>query len=246
VGHLERNEERCVTDPTPSPERPDRQQLAFTREQSHLVQVLRSRDGQFRTKIAEMYIGALHAVAEVSNPERHSQAAQSIRELLDKLSRQHDGSVIQLERTWASDYLGQIASDLEKAWENSQCYDRTERAWAGEIDSSLRRLLMRVEEAVHKHRSNPRNREVQRRFLRGLEPPAQPLPSDEEEQLLEQWKRFDKFFQDVAHHNRFPDAQEFEQRLGECTTFLLARLRLTTSATLTLLDELIAEAESDA
>jgi hypothetical protein len=135
-------------------------ELAFTREQGHLIQVLRSRDGQFRTRTAEMYVGALYAMGQPSNPERLSQAGQSIRELLEKLSRQHDGPAIQLERTWASDHLGNIASDLQNACDSSRCYDRAERAWRGEIDTPLQRLLLRVEEAISKHRSNPGNREA--------------------------------------------------------------------------------------
>jgi hypothetical protein len=227
-----------MTDSAPS--------LILEREQDFLLRVLRSRDGRFRTRIAEMYLGALHVLAHRDNPERLSQAAQSMRELLDRLSRQHEGEPIQLKKTWASDYIQSIGGDLDAARKESKCYDQIANGWRGVIDSPLERLLHAVSQAVGMHRSNPGNAEVERRFLRGLEPPSDPLPSDREKELLGQWRSHAKYFQDVAHHRAYPPQEDFERRMSACTSFLLARLRPTAFTTLQLLDELISEAESDA
>ena len=140
--------------PTPTPP------LGLEQEQDYLLRVLRIRDGRFRTRIAEMYLGALEAVRS-ENPERLSHAAHSMRELLEKLARQHEGEPIQLRKTLASDYIRSIARDLDTARQQSRCYDALERLWQGEIDAPVAGLLRVVVEAVEKHRSNPGNAEVE-------------------------------------------------------------------------------------
>jgi hypothetical protein len=220
--------------------------LVLEQEQDYLLKVLRSRDGRFRTRIAEMYLGALHALGYRDNPERFSQAAQSMRELFDKLARQHEGEAIQLPKTWASDHMKAIGASLDSARKDSKCYEPAGDSWRGEIDPPVEDLLRSISKAVEKHRSNPGNAEVERRFLRGLEPAADPLPPDREGELLGQWRKYSKYFQDVAHHVQYPSASEFEQQMKDCTSFLLARLKLTAYTTLQLLDELISEEESNA
>jgi hypothetical protein len=91
--------------------------------------------------IAEMYLGALHALIRGDNPERFSQAAQSMREVLEKLARQHEGVPIQLTKTLARDYIRSIGAGLDTTREQSKCYDGAEECWRGEIDPPLEKLL---------------------------------------------------------------------------------------------------------
>ena len=174
------------------------------------------------------------------NPERVSQSAHSMREVLEKLTREVGA------KTWASSYLNTIGVELDAARERSKCFDKTAQTWSGEIDSALQQLLAEVTDYVAKHRANPSNSAVEKEFLRGLEPPTEPLPEDRLNALAREWRDFSKYFQDVAHHNESPTVEEFTRRLDDCTRFLLSRLRLTAYGTRQALDDIIAEAEADA
>ncbi len=55
-------------------------------KQQELVDALREKEKD-GLKIADWYLGALHALANRSNPDRIAQAAHSLRELLEKIPR---------------------------------------------------------------------------------------------------------------------------------------------------------------
>jgi hypothetical protein len=237
-----------VTDLTPSSE--PTEIVSLSQEQDYLLRALRVRDGRFASRTESIFLGAVIVLAQRGNPERFSQSAQSVRELLERLSRQNDGETIQLQRTKASEYLHSMASALDSAKGESRCFVTEGNDWRGEVDDPLRNLLVHVDSVVTRHRETARNSEIEKRFLRELDPPADHEPSQQYtatlDQRARQWRAFSKRFQDVAHHNVYPTAAQYGTLLNECTAFLLERLHRTSDARLEELDKLIAEAERDA
>src|SRR5687768_1740148 len=61
----------------------------LTGEQIALIEALNDRD----TRLGPIYLGAVRALLDATNPERVPQAAHSIRELLEKLPRWIDAPV---------------------------------------------------------------------------------------------------------------------------------------------------------
>jgi hypothetical protein len=221
----------------------------LTREQERLLTSLRARDGRFGSRVGDMYLGALVVCSQMDNPERLSQAAQSMRELLEKLPRQLDDAPVQVPGTKASDRLHSLSSELTKTRTSSNCYDRASKGWKlGEkLDIILARLLERLEETIHQHTTNPKNRDVNRHFIKKLEPATDPLGSDREDELLKEWRRLDSYFQGVAHHYLETTPAVFEEYISTCTSFLLERVRLVTTFTnFQQIDAAIEEVERDA
>lgn len=60
--------------------------LELTSKQRNVIDILRTAKSQ-KYSLADWYLGAIYAVKNVYNPDRFSQAAQSLRELLEKLPR---------------------------------------------------------------------------------------------------------------------------------------------------------------
>lgn len=220
--------------------------IALGKLEEQLLSALRTRDGRFDTRLADMYLGALYALSRADNPERFSQAAQSMRELLEKLAIQFDGAPAGVSLEWASDQIKSIESELLKAREKSRCFDGTPKRWSGEIDQIVRRLLIRVERAVDRRRAAPTWRDHQRRFLGATDTHGGELTEEQETAILEEWKRFNKFFQGTAHHKFEPTPLAFERMMYECNEFVLARIRVTTFTRITQLDEIVTDAERDA
>jgi hypothetical protein len=190
-----------------------------------------------------MYLGALQALSQSNNPERLPHVAHSMRELLEKLPLYYEGAPTRAWGTVASDHLGNIAQGLQEAQNGSKSYDSATDKWDGVIDSPLAKFLRTIVKALSAQTAKLTKKDVNRQFLRKLDPLGQPLPTDREEQLLQNWKEYDKFFQDVAHHRLYPDETEFGRIMSLCTQLLLDQLRTRTFVTFDALDKIIAEAE---
>lgn len=195
--------------------------------------------------LGSMYHGALITLSGPLNPERLSQAAHSLRELLDNLPRYCDvpddiephsqlkNKVIGLQGVWRK---------FTNAWSSPG----TNR-WEGEIDGSLGRFLRACERFfVWFADSFLLHRERVVSVLRSFDPGGMPMPATLEDQVFDEWKRLRDFFLDVLHHRVTPNEVELKNRLADLEAFLLERLRPRTFADFEDLDQIIEEGESHA
>ncbi len=93
--------------------------LELTRQQRDVVQVLHSKEDA-RYSLSQWYLGALYALNNNYNPDCISQAAQSLREFLEKLPR------VVLENDWQVDSYNvpenrrDISARIAKGWRQSE------------------------------------------------------------------------------------------------------------------------------
>ena len=73
-----------MSDIIPNQEQPT--PLVLTHEQRAVLEALKSKETE-KYPLSKWYLGALYALANPHNPDRISQAAQSLRELVEKLPR---------------------------------------------------------------------------------------------------------------------------------------------------------------
>ena len=92
--------------------------------ESKLPQALRAKD----ESLARMYRGPIAVLAHVGNPDRHPQAAHSLRELMEKMPK-----LLDVATPAHNERLGAKVRDLQTCWEkacrNSAAHDGGE--WRG-------------------------------------------------------------------------------------------------------------------
>lgn len=221
--------------------------LLLTSEEGRLLDVLRGRDAAHGSRLSDVYIGALYALRNQENPERHVQAAHSMRELFEKLPIQFEGAPVRAPGAKASDHLAVIATELGKAKRHSGSYHEADDRWNGTIDEPLSRALRRIADRIDKHaEASLSRRELARTFLRAQDPLRQPLPNPSEESALDGWQKFNSYFQAVSHHNRQPNEEEFAGHMHDCALYLLGRVTGSSAQTLKVLDDIIGEGEPNA
>jgi hypothetical protein len=195
-------------------------------------------------ELADRYLGACVTLTTTGNPENLTQAAHSLRELINELHRIGDIPVKS-----AGGRLGDKFDAMTKKWEkakrNSACYSE-ERGWAGEIDDHAKRGFGAVDTAIDWQAANrPRWRDQFRTTIRELDAARDQLPGWLEDTFVDQWDKTRDYFVDVAHHRRSTTSEEFTAVLSSFETFVLDRLKPRTFEEHEELDQLISEAEDD-
>lgn len=213
-----------------------------TRDQAELIEVLRTRDNAGRLRLVEMFIGALKVKSDRENPDGRAQSAQSMRELLDKLTLEIDGAVLRAELPDISSQLSRIIDAYAAARDSSKAYDRTTQVWRGEIDTPFRNVIRQIEAAIDFKKQFISKKERSRKFFKTL-PLGQAADTEKQAAFAKRWSELDIFFQNVAHHRHFPDESTFDSRFDECTAMLLDHLRPPVSDVLNALDRIVEEAE---
>jgi|GEM_PF-3054751 len=195
-------------------------------------------------KYGNMYQGALFVLyghQSHQNPDRLSQAANSLRELMEKMARElpQKGN----PNFGPGDFKSYINSKLNEPW--NKVKEEYSSNWAGEIKSSLHSFLVEIESFfgwVHTFRP-PREKEAER-FINHLDS-RKTVSGNLVEIDLELWKQIRKFFEDVTHH-RNPDINEsrFIENLSSLESFLLNYLHPRTFENFATLDQIIQEGEN--
>lgn len=184
--------------------------------QAALVDALGDRD-----ELVTFYLGARRVLQDEANPDRHAQAAHSIRELLEKVPEYFDVPLGSAGRTMKSE-----AKNLSKSWsgaiKRSACHTNGE--WSGAIDGTLLKFLKKAASFFEwLQDERPPRTEQARAFMRKSDPSPQPMPETIEEIRLSEWNAYRDFFVSVAHH-RQDAVDEFERWMVECEDFLLKQL----------------------
>jgi len=179
-------------------------------------------------KSAEMYIGALHALTNSDNPERMSQCAQSVREMISRLTFVKDDA-----------NLGSKVKGLKEEWEkhkNRKACPKISGAFSFELEIFFRWV----------DQSRPSIRVQAEKVINFLDPMAAELPTDIQNEKVSKWLNFRKFFEDVAHHNRYPDEKDFKETFRDFELFFLDLLRPKTTESISKIEQLIKEGEANA
>ena len=176
--------------------------------QKQVWEALREKETE-KYPLSEWYRGALYALDNPYNPDRVSQAAQSLRELLEKLPRLIQGTDVQ--GGW-SGFRGMRRSIYERILQDKKCYPK---GWKGEkINVHLDKTLRKIENYLERNQQ-PTRREWIQRAVAAIDPMADRLSSKIQEakrdQLLYLWQRLEAF----THHNSEPNEEEFRKCLEE-------------------------------
>ena len=180
--------------------------LVLTSRQQAVLAALKSKETE-EHPLGDWYLGALYTLENTHNPDRVSQAAQSLRELVEKLPRvvrAMDAHVM------AFDFVGMrrgIDARLSKDKE------RYPEGWKDRvIDSRLDKTLRKVERYVELNRQPTRKEQLQR-AITNLDPMVDQLDGrireEKRNRLHDLWQRLEGF----AHHQRNPDVEKFRECL---------------------------------
>lgn len=188
-----------------------------------------------RRDLADMYIGALIALNASWNPDRISQAANSIRELIEKLPR----------------FLGKLPIPTDPADMKAQVRELSD-AWTGakenlQSDSPPsdrgRAFISKLDTFFNRFQHDwPTRKETGRIMLRALDPLPLPMPDVIEEERATLWRDLRTYFDGVAHH-RGSSTEEFASKLDALEDLLLHLLRPRTVEHQTQIEEIVREAE---
>ena len=190
-------------------------------QQRSLYESLAARD----SRLAAMYLGSVVVLKQAENPDRHAQAAQSIRELIEKLPRYLSLDVpVPADSSRLGDKLPPLVAAWEKVVEHPSW--STTKEWSGPIDAVMRRFLKRAREFFEWHKAErPVARKRTALVLRGLDPTRLPLPDPIEAMRVDEWLEYRDYCADVAHHRREPTTAEMDTWIASLEGFLLDRLR---------------------
>lgn len=183
-----------------------------------------------------MYLGALHAFATTTNPDRIAQTAQSARELMEKLPRR-----LGTEQARRGN-LKQQAQDLQTVWERyrGQVDTPTSELLGKTIDRPLLPVLLKVEEVVGwLERFAPGRKAEARVALREIDISGVDLPEHLIEENVNEWLRLRGFFDSAAHHGRTVSDADMERELAVLERFLSDRLIPETTEDLEAIDRIL-------
>ena len=164
--------------------------------------------------LSDWYLGALYALENPHNPDRVSQAAQSLRELVEKLPR-----VVQAMDAHgaAFDFVGMRRGIADRLSKDKERYPE---GWKGRpIDGRLDKTLRKVERYIELNRQPTRKEQMQRTV--DIDPMVDQLDNGireaKRDRLHALWQKLEGF----AHHKSTPDVEKFRECLEtlEITVF---------------------------
>ena len=188
----------------------------LTSGQQAVLSALKSKETD-EFPLSDWYLGALYALENPHNPDRVSQAAQSLRELVEKLPR-----VVQAMDAHgaAFDFVGMRRGIADRL---SKDKGRYAEGWKGKvIDSRLDKTLRKVEQYFELNRQ-PTRKERLRGAVADIDPMVDQLDSgireEKQNRLDALWEELEGF----AHHKSTPDVEKFRECLEtlEITVFNL-------------------------
>jgi hypothetical protein len=193
-------------------------------------------------RIARMYIGAHYALNDNANPERLCCAAHEIRELMEKVPE-----IVDIRAVSAVEIKGKVR-ELSGAYEAAVGKTLLSAPnWGGTVDSAMAKLLEQMREFMEWVKTNVTKRgdDVLNMF-RPLDGPGRVLPPDLEEEMMREWKKMRRFFQNVSHHQYSAKPEEFENQLQALELFLLRKFSPPTFPNFDEIDAIIEEGEGEA
>ena len=182
--------------------------LERTPWQQQILEVLKDQETE-KYPLSKWYLGTLYALNNHYNPDRISQAAQSLRELLEKLPLVVLGIDVQRNESGFPQTRRNI---YERVLKDKK---RHPKGWKGEkIDGHLNKTLRKIEDYLERNQQ-PTRREKMQRAVATIDPMVDRLGSKiqktKQNRLLDLWQRLENF----THHNSEPDEEKFRKCLEE-------------------------------
>lgn len=211
--------------------------LPLTTQQRGVLGELIREDAQ----LANMYLGAIHVRDQRSNPDRFSQAAHSLRDLLDRIGSRRGGPIA------SGPDLHKEVCDLRGKWPDDGIptvfEDRTD---SPVFDKPLRDFLEAAAAFFARFDSRPPNRREQAgRFFAATDPLQRRLSPPIEKIHVTRWLDVRRDLLAIAHHGRSPTETEFQALLDSFDSLLIERLRPKVFEQQDELDRIIAEGEGN-
>lgn len=201
----------------------------LTRQQIDVFELLRDLSTD-REKFYNWYLGAIQVLASKS-PDKIAQAANSIRELCEKLATSMNVEEFQSPLPPLKDLLKNFPQIKSNDYSNG---------WNGNIiNDRLNNFLVDLEEKAKLFDKTPRTARL-KVALTTSDSQAEFMSKEYREARDRAFGRIGKFFENVAHHRHKADEAEFRIELGLFETLLLNYLTPCTDAQLNELMALIA------
>ena len=221
----------------PTADEREERQAEFHGDQRDIFEALLGRDG----RLAEMYVGALTALDDRSNPDRLAQSAHSLRELIEKIPEVVGVGVAPVSELSAE--AEKLEATLTAARESASFCDGN---WDGEIDGPLRELVRAVEDLVAWRLTQRKTRrEAVRETLRELDPSGRAVPGPLGEVSVKEWMQAHRYFSGVAHHKATGETA-FRDAVAGFERLLVMLLRPRPFADFDEIDRIVTEAERGA
>lgn len=190
------------------------QLVSLTSRQSAVQDLLKRQDTE-KYHFSEWYYAALFAIDNTRNPDRFSQAAQSLRELLEKLQRTVQGSDVQAP---AMDFKGHRRRMHERFQKDKNRY---EDSWKGEkIDDHLAKTIREFGHYLESNQQPTRKEKIQR-TVDYFDPMSNVLSNRAREQKRDRLHKLQGMFENVAHHNHPIGEKEFREYVEKFESFML-------------------------
>ena len=166
--------------------------LELSPQQQEVLSALRSSETD-QNRLSRWYLGALYAINNPYNPDRISQAAQSLRELVEKLPRIFDS-----EAQFGSQGLRGMRDGLNLRFEKDK--KRYEQGWKDRrIDGHLDKTLRRIDRYLELNRAPSRSEQIQQGLTK-IDPLVNQLDQEvqieKRDRILDLWRKLEEF----AHH----------------------------------------------
>ncbi|QLA21617.1 hypothetical protein GD604_08845 [Desulfolutivibrio sulfoxidireducens] len=183
--------------------------MELSSTQRQVIEILRTAKSQ-KYSLDDWYLGAIYAAKNTYNPDRYSQAAQSLRELLEKLPRVFVECEVQDTKpsnfqNMRDKLCSRLCSDKE----------RYEGEWKGKIiDSDLDETIQTVEGYLDPKQTPTKNGQIHS-LMNKLDPMHDTL---DQRIMLEKSNYFKKLWQTfnkLAHHKSIPDEKFFWDQLTQ-------------------------------
>jgi len=199
--------------------------IELTSTQQQVLEILSSAKTQ-QYRLGDWYLGAIYATKNIYNPDRYSQAAQSLRELLEKLPRVFVESDIQVSRPNFQQIRSNLYSQLRIA-KNRYNGDWRENI----IDARLDKIISEVEHYLQLSQIPTRKEQIHC-LMNKLDPMHDSLDPSMKLEKSGQFHTLWKKFEDIAHHKTIADESSFGEQLK-----LVERLILDLLAPITAQDQ---------
>ncbi|MDD2942426.1 MAG: hypothetical protein PHC51_05595 [bacterium] len=181
--------------------------LALNSIQKQVFEILSTTKSQ-KYSLATWYLGAIYAAKNIYNPDRFSQAAQSLRELLEKLPRVFVESEIQESKP---DFKGMRVNLYSRLCSDKNRY---EGEWNGKtIDTGLDKTIRGVDKYFELNQIPTRKKQIHS-MISKIDPMHDTLDQGIRFEKSERFHSVWDFFEGLAHHNTHPDEETFWQQLS--------------------------------
>ncbi len=164
--------------------------------------------------LGDWYQGALYALRNRHNPERFSHAAQSMRELLEKLPRTIDESAV----VQGADFKGMRRGIIAR-WEKDKKHYLD--GWKDQvINSHFDKTLRKIDSYLEKNQQPTRQEQIHSTYKKS-DPMdyvlGQDIQEEKRKRFADIWKQFEAF----AHHGPLSDEKDFAKSLSEAEDMIL-------------------------